>query len=121
MKVIASSVERLRWYANCSGSSEEGSTEQMWSLMSFSKHLLKMGVRAMGLQSFKHVILFFFGMGTMVDFFNYEETTDRERDRLKMSVKTPASWNAHALSTWPGMPYGPTALRMFFVTFFKTV
>ncbi len=75
-------------YANCSGSSEAGSTEQMFSLTSFSKHLLKMGVRATGLQSFKHVILFFFGMGTMVDFLKHEGTTDRERDRLKMSVKT---------------------------------
>ncbi len=63
-----------------------------------------MGVRATGLQSFKHVILFFFGMGTMVDFFKHEGTTDRERDRLKMSVKTPASWKAHALSTRPGIP-----------------
>ncbi len=69
MKAIASSVERLLRYANCSGSSEAGSTEQMCSLTSFSKHLLKMGVRATGLQSFKHVIFFFFGMGTMVDFF----------------------------------------------------
>ncbi len=59
----ASSVERFLRYANCSGSSEAGSTEQMWSLMSFSKHLLKMGVRATGLQSFKHVILFCSGMG----------------------------------------------------------
>ncbi len=92
VKAIASSVERFLRYANCSGSSEAGSTEQMWSLMSFSKHLLKMGVRATGLQSFKHVILFFLGMGTMVDFLKHEETTDRERDRLKMSVKTPASW-----------------------------
>ncbi len=41
---------------NCSGSSEAGSTEQMCSLTSFSKHLLKMGVRATGLQSLKHVI-----------------------------------------------------------------
>ncbi len=88
VKAIASSVER---YANCSGSSEAGSTEQMCSLTSFSKHLLKMGVRATGLQSFKHVILFFFGMGTMVDFLKHEGTTDTERDRLKMSVKTPAS------------------------------
>ncbi len=110
VKAIASSVERLLRYANCSGSSEAGSTEQMCSLTSFSKHLLKMGVRATGLQSF---ILFFFGMGTMVDFLKHEGTIDRERDRLKISVKTPASWKAHALSTRPGMPSGPTALRMF--------
>ncbi len=96
-----------------SGSSEAGSTEQMCSLTSFSKHLLKMGVRATGLQSFKHVILFFFGMGTMVDFLKHAGTTDRERDRLKISVKTPASWKAHALSTRPGIPSRPTALRMF--------
>ncbi len=41
VKTIASSVERLLRYANCSGSSEAGSTEQMCSLTSFSKHLLK--------------------------------------------------------------------------------
>ncbi len=87
VKAIASSVEQLRRYANCSGSSEAGSTEHMWSLMSLSKHLLKMGVRATGLQSFKRVIFFFFGMGTMVDFLKHEGSMDRERDKLKMSVK----------------------------------
>ncbi len=110
LKAIASSVERLLRYANCSGSSEAGSTEQMQSLMSFSKHLLKMGVRATGLQAFKHVIFIFFGMGTMVDVLKHKGTTDRERERLKMSVKSPGSWNAHARSTRPGMLSGPTAL-----------
>ncbi len=80
------SVERLLRYANCSGSSKAGSTEQMWSLMSFSKHLLKMGVRAMGLQSFKHVILFFFGMGTMMDVLKHKTT---------LCAKRAESWKLH--------------------------
>ncbi len=44
-------------------------------------------------------------MGTIVDFFKHEGTTDRERERLKMSVKNPtsrneppASWNKAPLA-----------------------
>ena len=36
--------------------------------------------------------------------------TDLDRERLKMSVKTLASWSAHARSTGPGIPSGPVAL-----------
>ncbi len=48
VKAIASSVERFLRYANCSGSSEAGSTEQMWSLMSFSKTLAEDGCQSNG-------------------------------------------------------------------------
>ncbi len=34
-------------------------------------------------------------------------------DKLKMSVKTGASWSAHALSTFPGTPSGPVAFLGF--------
>ncbi len=82
VKAIASSVERLLRYANCSGSSEAGNTEQMCSLTSFSKHLLKMGVRATGLQSWPSTPL----VGVDTDCFcrNYVFYTlpDKTRDRI---------------------------------------
>ena len=85
---------------------------QISSLTSFSKHLLTIGVRAMGRQSFKHVTFLFFGTGTMTDVFKQEGTIPVEGERLNMSVNTPASCIVHALITRPGMPSAPAAFRM---------
>ena len=76
------------------------------TLMSFSNHLLTMGVRAMGIG---HVALPFFGTGMMTDEVG---TMPVKRERLKMFVNTPASWSAHALSTRPGIPSDLAASRM---------
>ena len=42
----------------------------------------------------------------------HADQVDQVRERLKMSVKTLASWSAHAPSTHPGNPSGPAALLM---------
>ncbi len=79
----------------------------------FLKTLAEDGCQSNGPPVIQACDLFFFDMGTMVDFLKQEGTTDRVSKRLNMSVKTPANWTAHSLSTRPGMPSGPTALRMF--------
>ena len=52
----------------------------------------------------------FLGTGTMVVCLKHVGITDSDRERLKMSVRTPAIWSAHARSTHPGNLSGPVDL-----------
>ena len=52
----------------------------------------------------------FLGTGTMVICLKHVGITDLDRERWKMSVKTLASWSAHAHSTRPVNPSGPCGL-----------
>ena len=52
----------------------------------------------------------FLGTGTMVVCLKHVGITDSDRERLKMSVKTLASWSANARGTHLGNPSGPAAL-----------
>ena len=64
----------------------------MSPLTKLSKHLLTMGVRAMGRQSFRLVTFCCLGMGMMVLVLKQVGTELMESDLLKMSVNTSASW-----------------------------
>ena len=79
-------------------------------MTSFSKHFMATDVSGTGRNSFRRVTLMFLGTGTMVVCLKHVGITDSDMDRLKMSMKTLASWSAHAHSTHPGNPSGPATL-----------
>ena len=58
---------------------------------SCSKHFIITEVSATGLKSFIQVAVVFLGTGIIIDFLKQFGTTQRESDKLKMSVKTEAS------------------------------
>ena len=55
----------------------------------------------------------FLGMGTMIEAFRHVGMVACVRERLKILVRIPASWSAHALITAPGIPSGPAAFLGF--------
>lgn len=61
--------------------------ERMKFLTSFSNHLLTMGVRATGWQSFRDVRVKDLGTGTMLAILKQAGTTDMDRERLKSQLK----------------------------------
>ena len=79
-------------------------------MTSLSKHFMATDVSGMGRQSFRQITLVFLGTGTTVVCLKCVGIIDTDRERLKMSVKTLASWSVHARSTCPGNPSGPGAL-----------
>ena len=57
-------------------------------------------VSATGRSSFRQVTLVFLGTGTMVVCLKHVGITDSDRERLKMSVKTLASWSCSEYTSW---------------------
>ncbi|OON92878.1 MAG: hypothetical protein ATN33_00590 [Epulopiscium sp. Nele67-Bin001] len=58
-------------------------------------------------------MVFFWGMGMMVEAFRQVGTVACDRERLKSLVRIPVSWSAHVFITAPGMLSGPVAFLGF--------
>ena len=110
---MASSVDLFSLYANWWGSKAGGRQSLMWSNISLSKHLATTGVKAMGLKSFRLVMVEHFAIGIMTDVLRQGGTMACARERLKIFVRTPESSLAHALRTLAGIPSGPVAFLVF--------
>lgn len=72
-------------------------------------------VSAIGLWSLGLLTVGFLGIGMMVADFRQEGTVACDRDWLNILVRTPESWYAQALSTFPSTPSGPGAFLGFTV------
>ncbi len=71
-------------------------------MISLSRHLAGKGVRATGLQSFRHVTADCSGSEIIVEVLKHAGTHDEDRERLKMS-------HLRSLRTQPTTSSGPTA------------
>ena len=81
----------------------------MWYRTNFSKHFMITDVSAIGLQLPRSSETGFLGTGMLVADFRHEGMMAFDREMLKILMKIPASWSAHAWSTLLGAPSGPAA------------
>lgn len=101
-------MEQLVLYASVRGSrwmsviGVEGQDEPL-------KHFMAVDVRDTGLQTFRHVILFFFGIGTMLAALKQGATWHSEMDWLKMCEDT-GKWRS--VSVWLGKPHQVLGLSL---------
>lgn len=103
----ASSTPRLDRYANNMGSKNSTVWRESSLHTRGSIHLLRRGVRVMGLTSLRDLACDVFGTGIIVDVFQTWGTQLVLRDIWNSQVKIGVSWTAQSFRTFPSNPYGP--------------